>query len=892
MRRVKNILLPFFLFAFLILSTLNIFSQNLEKKISLNEKNVSLGEVIQKIGIAGGIDFSYSTQQIPITKKVSIKAKNKSLKEILTQLGNENGFEFVVVEKQVVLKPRKQSGNPEVVEKPKEITTHILSGYVKDKSSGEVLIGAAVYVKGTQYGIFTNSFGFYSLRIPEGNISVSFSMIGYQQTETSINLISDQSISFEAEPIKLEIQTVEIIAGSSEPEAAALHPDRMKLLPSTLERMPAFAGEVDVIKSLQSVPGVKSYGDGSALFYVRGGNSDQNLILVDDAPIYNPAHLFGFFTALAPDAIKDVEVYKGDVPAKYGGRLSSVIDIRMKDGNMKEFGMGGNIGLFTSGLTFEGPFKKDRCSFFLSTRNSKLNWLNTGRTDDSKFNIAFNDFNLKLNYKANDQHRFFLTIYGGRDDVVRKPFAEAERFGIWWGNLLGTFRWNYVIENNLFTNTTLYSSSYNYTLYLDKAEGNYWSSSINNTCIKTDITYYPNSSNLVTCGIELGSHRFNPGNVTLSDEYQQQYVPEISKYNSGEIVFYLANEYKANKRLVVDYGLRLPLWSDYGPSTTYVFDQNYFVSDTILSSDRSDRYKSYLRPEPRLALRYSTSKNNSFKLSYNRTVQFIQVLSNSAGPFTSMEVWVPCGPNIHPQTADQISAGFFHAFEKKKIMLTAEVFYKHLGNQIDYEDHANLLLNPLLEGELRFGKGKAYGTEVMLRKTEGKLTGWIAYTYCQTLRTIKDVNQNIEFPAAFDRPHDVNIYLSLKAGKRWTFASTWILQSGSPISTPVSFFTYDGYTVPVFGEKNNDRLPVYHRLDFSITFKLNKKENNYRHSLLLNIYNVYGRKNPFCINFNKMINDNGQFVIPSDLNGNYTQVASSLSVSGMVPSISYIFKFR
>jgi hypothetical protein len=865
------------------------FAQDLTKKISVTLKDVALIDVIDKISALGNIQFSYSPQLIPIDKKISIKAKNKTVKEVLDKVFTENGIDYTIVENQIILKPSKTEALS-AVEKPKEKIKYTISGYLKDKKTGEVLIGASVYAQGTTLGTSCNPYGFYSLTLPEGTYDVVFSFIGYKSISQNIELKENKNISSELEESLTEIKAVVITAKDQEEEIKDNQQSIMKLSPKTMKQLPGFLGDVDIIKSLQAVPGIKSYGDGSTLFYVRGGNSDQNMILIDEAPIYNPSHLFGFFSAIAPDAIKDVEAYKGDFPLNYGGRLSSVIDIRTKDGNMKDPSFSGSIGPFTSNITVEGPIKKNKSSFFLSGRRANINWLANLGSVNKNLKINFFDINGKVNYKFSDNDRFYMTFYLGNDAFSRIATSSVHTFGISWNNILGTVRWNHIYNKKLFSNTTLYSSRYNYYLYLSKELSEYWNSSIANKTLKSDYTYYLNPQNTIKAGIELGSHSSNPGNVHLSDKVTQQSVPEIPKYSSREVDFYFSNEQKLSKKFSTRYGIRLPVWQNRGATTVYYFNTNYNVMDTLLIGE-NDVYSTFVCPEPRINLNYAINNKSSLKASYCRTSQFVQVLSNSTSPFNSLEVWVPSGPNIKPQKADLYALGYFRSLFKSKVEFSAETFYKHFYNQIDYKDHANMLFNPLIEGELRFGKAWSYGAEIMLRKQEGKFTGWLGYTYSRVFKQIEGVNKDQVYPASYDRPNNICMNLSYNPNYRWSFSANWIYLTGGAITTPIGFYSYNGYTVPIYGDKNNDRLPDYHRLDLSVTFRINKAEKRYKHSLVLTLYNAYGRKNPISENFDKIFDDNGNIVVPANMDGSNEIIPTSISVIGFVPSITYNFKF-
>jgi hypothetical protein len=863
-------------------------AQDLDRRISFSVTDKPLGEVLTQIGKKADISFSYSPQLIPVTQKVSINAKNETVRNILDNLLKPLSVQFFVSENHVILKHAEPQKDP-APEKPAEKKKYSISGYLRDKASGEVLIGANVYDKLSWQGTTTNSYGFFSVTLPEGKYTMVFSLIGYQSISHDVELHGDRRISAELAESRINIKEVEVFGSPDEESAQKTNPGEARFSNSTLKQMPGFAGNIDVVKSLQSVPGISSFGDGSTFYYVRGGNSDQNLLLIDDAPIFNPSHLFGFFSALAPDAIKDVKAYKGDFPASYGGRLSSVIDIRARDGNMKRVGFSGNLGPFTSDLTIEGPLRKDKSSFIISGRRSNLNWLNFSSVQNRTFSIIFYDLNAKLNLRINDNNRLFVTGFTGNDDF-RVLNNSANTFGIQWKNSIGTLRWNHIFNNRLFSNTTAYLSKYDYFLYISRQQNNYWTSTISNGSVKTDFSWFPNPRNTVKAGMEISSHSSNPGNVHISDAASQTYVSDIPQYHSIEYSFYLSNEQLVGKRLSLRYGLRLSSWRDLGPTTVYIFDGTHKVIDTVLVAEKTI-YQSFVNPEPRISVGYTLGETSSLRAGYSRTVQYLQMLSNSMSPFTSLEVWAPSGPTIEPQKADQLSLGYVKSFGRSKFSFSVETYYKKLYHQVEYKDHANMLYNPLIEGELRFGNAESYGLEVLLRKSEGKFTGWIGYSYSRALRTIEDINQGNSYPAFYDHPTTICLNLSYRTGRHWDFSANWIYLTGSAITTPVGFYQYNGYSVPIYGEKNNDRLPDYHRLDVSITLWLNRPGNKFKHSLVLSVYNAYGRSNPFSVNFNKIMDDKGKFYIPSDLDGNYEIIPTKLSVAGAIPSLNYTFRF-
>ncbi len=886
-RRINRI---YFLVVILVFTGSAAFSQDLDKRITLSLPDCRLSDGLRAISDSGKIFFSYNPKAIPAQLKINIQAKNRTIREILDEILIPNGMTYSLVENQVVIKPRIVFSPLAEGEKKTDLKTSTLHGYIRDKATGEVLIGANVFIRSTGTGATTNGYGFYSLTVPPGDYSLIISYIGYQTQEILVSLEDNYRLSFDLEDVLVEIPEVEVKAGNEETDIQKNRPGEIRISRKMLAQMPGFGGNLDIIRALQAIPGIQTYGDGSSNYYVRGGNRDQNLLLIDDVPVYNPSHLFGFYSALAPDAINDVQIFKGDFPAKFGGRLSSVIDVKVKEGNLKRFGFSGNAGPYASYLSLEGPIVKNKASYFISGRISTINWLNRIVTGLKNFDFQFYDINVKLNWKANDNNRFFMTFYTGNDNFDQIINSSFRTYGIRWNNIAGALRWNHVFSSRLFSNTTVNISRYNYFLFISKEQDDYWKSSIANLSLKSDFTWFLNPRNTLKAGFEVSAHQANPGNVSLTGTNDSETIPQVAKYHSMEYDLYLSNEQMLGKKVMLRYGLRLPVWQDLGPTTLYYFNGNHQVIDSVQIANNAS-YAAFFSPEPRLSIIWTINEKSALSGNYMRNTQFLQVLSNSIGPFTSLDVWVPCGPNIPAQKADQFSLGYFRKIIRGKFNFSAEAFYKQYHDHLDYKDHANLLYNPLIEGELRFGKAWSYGLELLLRKTTGRFTGWIGYTFSRAFIQTDGVNNDQVYPASYDRPHDVCVNLSFNDQKHWMLSANWVFMSGGAITTPIGFYYYDGYSVPVYGDKNNDRLPVYHRLDLSATYAFNKPGNKFQHSLTITLYNAYGRLNPFSVNFNKMIDDQGNIVIPANLNGGYERVPTTISVAGIIPSINYQFKF-
>lgn len=865
-------------------------SQGLDQRVSLDVKNTSLEEVLRQLTEMGEIRFSYSSHAIPVDRLVSYSCTSKQIREVLNDLLGSLGIEWMKVESQVVLKrktPELPAGSSIRERTP---SLHVISGYIHDGTTGEALIGANVVERSIGKGATTNEYGFYSLSLPDGPNRIEFSFLGFGVAYSSLNVKHDTMISLDLCETSLGMNEVVIRARDNEQLPAVNQPGDFNFSGATLDRLPGFAGDVDVLKALQLLPGIRSYGDGSSLYYVRGGNNDQNLLMIDEAPIYNPSHLFGFYSVLSPDAVNDMEIYKGDFPARYGGRASSVVSITAREGNLKRFSVGGNLGPYASSLTLEGPVVKDKASFLISGRLSTLNWLNFLVDDAGSFDLYFFDINAKINVKPTWKDRLFFTLFTGRDEFSRFTNSVYRTYGINWDNLAASLRWNHIFDAKLFTNTTLNYSSYNYSLFLSEDRKSYWQSSIGNLTLKSDFTWFFNPANTLRAGFSVSRYHSDPGNITQQGDDEQVEVREVAAYTSMEYLVYLSNEQKIGKRFSLNYGIRLPLWQDFGPTSIYFFDANFAVIDTVRVG-KNTSYDMFFSPEPRLSVGFALDKTSSLKASYSRTTQFMQLLSNASGPFTSLEVWAPAGPNIQPLKTDQITLGYFLKFASASFYFSAEGFYKYFRNHIDYADHANLLYNPLLEGELRFGKGWAYGLELMLQKPAGKISGWIGYTWSRSLVETNGVNGGNPYPAGFDSPHNITLFLSYDTRNRWSFSANWVFMTGNPVTSPIGFYEFNGYSVPLYGEKNNDRLPDYHRLDLSVVYQLNKPDSRFRHNLSVTFYNAYGRANPFSVSFNKFQDGQGNFIVPSNLEGDYELVPTTISVAGIIPSINYQFKF-
>ena len=719
-----------------------------------------------------------------------------------------------------------------------------LSGYVNDEK-GEALPGVYAVVPNTTMGAVTNIYGFYSLTLPAGTYTIRYSFVGFQSSDSEINLTENRKVNITLLPVSSEIDAVTITAARKDQNVREISMSNIELPSKVIKKIPNLMGEVDIIKSIQLLPGVQSSVEGSSGFYVRGGNADQNLILLDGAGVYNPSHLFGFFSVFNGDAVKNIELYKGGIPAEFGGRLSSVLDVRMNEGNTQKIRGSAGIGMISSRVTLEGPIIKDKMSFILTARRTYMEVLRPFITDTTakKSNLYFFDLNAKVNLQLNENNRIFLSGYFGRDI---NDFGDM--FEMNFGNATGTVRWNHVYKDKLFSNLTLIFSDFNYNLGVPQGEMAFsWRSHIIDYGFKNDYTWYLNPNNTLKFGLQSTYHTIKPGTIENS-ENGSYILPTYYPENHGiESAVFISNEQKLGKKLSLLYGLRFSLFQNIGETTLYQYNENYQVNDSIGYAS-GEIFNTFSSLEPRLNVRYSLNERSSLKFSYNGTAQYLQLASNSTATFP-LDMWFMSNPNIKPQRADQVAAGYFRNFMDNSLEVSMEVFYKKIYNAIDFKDHAVLVPQRYLEGELRIGSARSYGLEFLLRKQTGKVTGWVSYAYIRTFRNIPAINNAKEFPPPYDKPHNISVVLNYEISKRFDAGFNWVYSTAIPVTVPNQGSYYGNVWVPSYSSRGGTRIPgtAYHRLDFSLNyyFKTFKLESN----LNLSVYNVYNRHNAFAIYF-------------------------------------------
>lgn len=765
-----------------------------------------------------------------------------------------------------------------------------LSGTIADDSSNETLIGASVYIKELQKGVTTNEYGFYSISLPAGTYTVQISYVSFGTKEETIVLKSNVRKNVNLTSNSEELQ--EVVISDNRKRAEIRRPEMSvnRMTAEEIKKMPVVMGEVDVLKSILQLPGVTNAGEGSSGFNVRGGSADQNLILLDEATIFNSSHLFGFFSVFNADAIKDMKLYKGGIPARYGGRLSSVLDIYQKEGNKKEYHMTGGIGAISSRLLAEGPIVKDRGSFLIGGRASYAHlFLKLADNDNSAY---FYDLNTKLSYKLNDNNNLYLSGYFGRD-----LFDISNSFTNVYGNAVLNLRWNHLFNDRLFSNMSMIYSDYYYGLELGFI-GLKWDSGIKNYNFKYDLKHYLTDKFKLNYGVNAIYYDFNPGTVSPSGKDSAINRDQLEKKYAFEPALYIDAEHELTDKLTVSYGLRYSMFYRLGEQNmnTYANNQPVAFDDELKIYEKatptgSQHYGSgktiadFNNLEPRVGVAYKLDDSQSIKASYNRMAQYLHLITNTSSP-TPLDVWAPSDNFIKPELLDQVALGYFKNFKDDNYTLEVETFYKKVKNKIDYIDGADLIANKAIEQVVLNGRARSYGLEVLFRKNSGKLTGWVSYTLSRTEQQTPGrapgetgINNGNWYRAGYDKLHNLSVTGAYQYTDKWSFGAIFAIQSGQPATFPEGYYQYGDVNVPVYGDRNGDRLPMYHHLDVSATYTPKpEKKKGWQGEWVFSIYNLYNRQNTASMTFRQ-----------NDKTG--VNEASRLSIFGMIPSVTYNFKF-
>jgi len=738
-----------------------------------------------------------------------------------------------------------------------------ISGSIGDASNGELLIGVNVIDTLSGQGSSTNIYGFYSFQVAEGPCVLEISYIGYQTKYISINVNSDQSIDYDLVESSTTLKEVVVSSSKEDERLRNTEIGSIELDIKKIEKVPVLFGEKDILKTIQLLPGISTISEGSSNFSVRGGSFDQNLIQLDEATVYSPSHLLGFFSTFNSDALKNVKVYKGGIPAQYGGRGSSVLDVQMKEGNNKEYEGKASIGLISSKALIEGPIVKDQSSFLISARRTYLDLLaqSTGIIDDET-TLYFYDLNGKMNFKLGDKDRLLVSGYWGRDEF------GLNDIGTEWENQTFTLRWNHIISNRTFSNTTFNFSNYDFGFAL--GDNGAYSSGIEDWAIKQDFTHYLDDRNELKFGLSSTYHLFEPGSLDLTNEESvDRILQERYALESG---IYISDIYKVNKNLKIDMGLRWSIFNQLGAGTVYSYNQANDIIDSS-SFGSGEIIQTYHNFEPRFALNYSLDATRSLKFGYNRMAQYLHLLSNSTSGQPT-DTWIPSTTNVSPMLVDQISLGYFQHFQDNTYKASIETYYKNMENITDYEDGTNLLLNENIEAQILSGRGRSYGAEFLVEKTKGALTGWVSYTLSRSEQRVDGINNNNWYLSPVDKTHDISIVASYEFNDRLSLSSTFVYSTGAAVTWPNGQYTIDGQVIPLYSNRNEYRMPDYHRLDFNLSYKRPSKKAQWDFS----IYNTYNRSNAYSIDFREN-EDTGQ------------NEAVMTYLFGIIPSVSYTLNF-
>jgi len=840
------------------------------KKISFITQNTSISDALTKLSKDGNFYLNYNSKIFKAEKTTSLNFKETEIAAILHNILKNTYTGFVVTQdEQVVLYE---------LNDPIKSKKYTISGFVADKETGEALLGTNIYLSGLTIGCISNLYGFYSLTVPEGEYSIIYSFAGYESEIITQKLDQNKILNIELSESPYSMDTVVVKANLEEDFVKSTKMGTITLVPKENSKIPVLLGEQDIFRVIQLLPGVAQSKEADCGFYVRGGNSDQNLILLDEAPVYNAFHMLGTFSVFNSDAIKDVKLIKGSAPARYGGKLSSVIDIQMKEGNKKEYRGDASIGLIFSRVTYEGPLIKDRSSFMISGRRTYAD-IFTSMSDDETVNnssLYFYDFNVKTNLKLNESNRIYLSGYFGNDLVAiagDENDGSAEDVSNDWGNKTVTFRWNHIYNEKLFSNSSLIFSQFKYGMNIESDQEKIENSSaIDDLTLKTDFQYFINPGNNLNFGLYYVNHLYQPAKILVEDT--ERLDLRIGEKSANEAGAYISHEWQINADLKIEYGTRYTMFLVDGEDDNLNIDQMEEIPQEFDDIEfHKKEHTAYHGFEPRFTANYLLSPLNSVKFGYARNFQNVHLLSSSTAG-TPLSVWHPSSSSVKPQYADQFSLGFFQNYWEENLEISLEVYYKDMQNQIDYKDGADLLLSSYYDSELAFGRGWAYGAEFFVKKQIGKLTGWIGYTISKSARKFSEINDGKSYPATYDRTHDFAIVGIYKLNERWTFSANWIYQTGMAITMPYGKYIIDGRVIEAYTERNAFRMPAYHRMDIGITY-----ETQNGGTWNFTLYNAYGQRNAYSIYFR---NKQGSRQIKE---------AVKLSLFSYVPSLSYSFTF-
>lgn len=844
----------------------------LQKVVSIDGGELPATKMLKQISTSGNFIFAYDSAIISQDQKVVLKTGHGTVKDILDDAFANTPITYTEFKDKVIL--RKKNPNPQ---------KHTISGTIKDANTGENLIGVSIGIKGAGYGSTSNQYGYYSLTIPEGDYVLTCSYIGYQPTVNEINLFNNVKLDIKLSDDPYQLQEVVITDEHAAREISEVAMGTTTLSSKTIKAMPAFLGETDVIKSITLLPGVATVGEGTTGFNVRGGGVDQNLVILDEAPVYNTSHLFGFFSVFNPDVVKDITLYKSGVPAKYGGRLSSVLDVTQKDGNNQKLAASGGIGFVGARLALEGPLVKDRSSFIIAARKSYIGELLKGVDDLKNSTVGFYDLNAKVNFKINDRNKIFWSAYSGKDNLT----LGDDDIYLSYRNLTTTFRWNHLISDKLFSNVSAVYSNYKYVQGSTEKDFEFeGTNGIVTYNLKSDFTYYLNSKHTINYGLSFLLYQFKGLKIHPASGLSPVAPFNVSDEHALEPAIYVQDDYSINEKIKFSVGVRYSSFYSIGPGSVYAYQDNLprsvsTITDTI-SYKNGALIKQYGGFEPRLGVKVLLDKNSFLQVTYDRSRQNIHLISNTTSA-TPLDVWKGSDKYVKPEIANQYSIGYFRNVRDNTVEASVQVYYKDIQNIVDYKDGADLVLNKAIDADLLTGIGKAYGIEFSLNKTIGRFNGWLSYTYSRTLRQVngkfpsEKINNGKYYPATYDMPNRITFSASYKVSPRFSISSNFTYNTGRPTTYPDGRYYYGAIVVPQYTSRNQDRISDYHRLDLAFTLD-GKPHKKWRSQWVFSIYNVYSRRNAYSIYLHSI---------------KHTPETESIRLSilgSALPSITYNFK--
>ena len=845
--------------------------------VSISYQKGALKDILKDISSQTGFHFVYNSNSVDDEVKLDVKIKNKNIEYVLLKISEILDFQYIILEKQIILKPRRS------VVKTKEDNTSkllVISGYIRDLKSQEALIGATISVEGKNIGTVTNDYGYYSLSLKRGDYTIVISYLGYKREYVKLALSGSIVVNKSLEYIETAHEAVSISGtGSSFNAKESLNKSGGSINVKSFSQYSGLVLGGDLVGILATDKGITRLSDGSAFYCVRGGGKDQNLVLIDEAPIYHPSHLFGFYSSVSSDAINAIDVYTFDFPIKYGGRLSSVTDIRTRDGILGKFQLKGELTPFTVSALVETPINKDEVTATVNFRKSilKLAQRNVEKSGDN----SFYDVNAKVHFKISPKNRLYVSFYGSSD--YYNGLNTSTDYAVTWYNIATTVRDYQVLGSKLFMNNSLYMGQYKYKTLTNVDKTDYWTTSIQNLSLKSDFVYNIDPKQSLRFGLEYSFHFFTP--ATLYTDRKKTDIGLLTGNADNEVI-YVGCEKQLSDKLALKAGSRFNFWGNYGVARSYSYDKNKMSWDTI--SYPKGRFSTFFELEPRIAVVYKPISNVTMKLSGERNVQFLHTLSNSISPFTTLDLWIPSGKYFKPQSVNAVTFSFETLLSG--FLFSFSSYYKYFYNLTEYIQHANMLINQRLENEFYLGKSNCYGFEAAAEKTSGRFLLKAFYAYSYSRRLTPELSSE-KYISDYNIPHTIHLMTGYTFGKNLSVKADWSFNSGIPYTKPIGFFYYENYKIPFYGSRNNARLPDYHKMNVAVQYNIPVKKNkNFNHGVTVSVLNVYNRVNFVMVSYNKIKTPDGKYVIPSNYVKDNNFLATGLSLPGIMPMISYQFR--